>query len=135
MVTVDGGVQVIHLESPPATGIDIKPGEPDNVIDLSQRGKIAVAVLSSENFGAPGELMWGAFTFGRTGAEKSLLYRKGNVPYCHARDVNADKLPDLVCYYLVKLSGFKVGDTEGVLAGMTVAGGPFEGRDRVQVVP
>jgi formylglycine-generating enzyme required for sulfatase activity len=123
------------LPPPPSTTIDIKPGEPDNVIDPSERGKIAVAVLSSEGFDAPNELMWGAFTFGRTGAEKSLLYKKGSMPYCSARDVNGDGLPDLVCHYLVKLTGFQVGDTEGVLVGMTKAGGPFEGRDRVQVVP
>jgi hypothetical protein len=135
MVTVDGGVQLIHIGSPPSTTIDIKPGEPDNVIDLSERGKMAVAVLSAEGFDAPNDLMRGAFTFGRTGAEKSLLYKKGSMPYCSARDVNGDGLPDLVCQYLVKLTGFQVGDTEGVLVGMTKAGGPFEGRDRVNVVP
>jgi hypothetical protein len=38
-------------------------------------------------------------------------------------------------HFLVKYAGFQEGDKEGVLKGLTVAGAPFEGRDRVQIVP
>ena len=71
--------------------------------------------------------MWGAFTFSRAGAKKSLLYSKGNVPNCQVQRRQRRRLPDLVCYYLVKLTGFQVGDTEGVLAGMTKSAGRSRG--------
>jgi hypothetical protein len=94
-----------------------------------------VAVLSTEKLDAPSQIDAAALTFGRTGDERSLLFRKDNRPNCWTEDVNADQRADLVCYFMVKYAAFQVGDTEGVLKGMTTAGAPFEGRDLVHVVP
>jgi hypothetical protein len=109
--------------------IDIKPGSQSNPINPKSVGKIPVAILSTSDFDAPSEVDKTSLTFGRTGDELSLVScnKKGE-------DVNRDGLLDLVCQFKTKLTGFKFGDTEGILKGQTVDGVPIEGRDSVNVV-
>jgi hypothetical protein len=109
--------------------IDIKPGSNPNTIKLSNKGSIPVAILGTADFDAPAEVDRTSLTFGRTGDEASLAFCGTTL-----KDVNADLLPDLVCHFATRLTGFPVGDTEGILRGETVDGTAIEGRDAVRVI-
>jgi uncharacterized delta-60 repeat protein len=123
------------FEPSPSPPIDIKPGDADNDISLSSKGKIAVAVLSTAGFNAPLETDPGSLTFGRTGYEQSLLYRKDGSPSCSQSHADGDGRWDLVCDFLPKLGAFRPSDRQGVLRGYTTRGTPIVAIDRVQIVP
>ena len=105
----------------PPTLIDIKPGGDPNAINSKSKGNIPVAILSTPTFDAPGEVDTTSLTFGKTGDEVG-------------EDVNDDSLLDLVCHFKTQETGFQVGDTEGLLKGLTLAGLPFEAADSVKIV-
>ena len=107
--------------------IDIKPGDGPNSINPRSRGKIPVAILSSLTFDVPSEVDTSSLTFGRTGDESSLAF-------CNPEDVNGDGLPDLICHFETKKTGFRAGDTQGVLKGETRDGVPIKGTDSVRIV-
>jgi CSLREA domain-containing protein len=109
--------------------IDIKPGSQTNPINPRSSGKIPVAILSTPDFNAPLEVDRASLTFGSTGNEHSLVScnKKGT-------DVNGDGLKDLMCHFKTKLTGFKFGDTEGILKGQTLSGLAIEARDLVRVL-
>jgi hypothetical protein len=109
--------------------IDIKPGSFPNSINTKSRGRIPVAILSSPTFDASAEVDKTTPTFGQTGDEPSLAFcNNGN------EDVNGDGLLDVVCHFYIQDTGFQIGDTEGVLKGLTQGGRPFEGNDSVRIV-
>ena len=68
--------------------------------------------------------------FGRTGNEKSIAF-------CNlgGEDVNNDGLPDLVCHFNTQSTGFKSGDTLGILLGQTFVGTPIVGQEAIVIVP
>ncbi len=108
--------------------IDIRPGTTLNNISLSRDRNIPVAMLSSATFDAPARVDTTSLTFGRTGNEKSLTI-------CDApTDVNHDGRLDLVCHFTIKLSGFQLGDTAGVLMGRTLGGTQIHGTDLVRII-
>jgi hypothetical protein len=108
--------------------IDIRPLSHQNIIILWKRGLIPVVIFSAPNFDAPSEVAKASLTFGRSGDEQSKAF-------ClrHSRDVNRDRLRDLVCFFQTGKTGFQVGDTEGILKGRTVNDLVIEGRDSVIV--
>ncbi|MCZ6812380.1 MAG: hypothetical protein O7D97_10295, partial [Planctomycetota bacterium] len=109
--------------------LDIKPNSFPNSINTKSRGRTPVAILSSPTFDAPAEVDKSSLTFGRTGDEASLAFcTKGN------EDVNDDGLVDVVCHFYNQTTGFQIGDTEGVLKGVTQGGLPFGGVDSVRIV-
>jgi N-acetylneuraminic acid mutarotase len=108
--------------------IDIKPGSYPNTINMKSKGKIPVAILSSEDFDAPTEIDPTSPTFGKTGEEESLFKCTG------PEDVNGDGLEDLVCRFHTKKTGFQVGDTEGILRTLGYDGTCYEGRDSVRIL-
>jgi hypothetical protein len=108
--------------------IDIKPGSVSNKVDSKGKGKISVAILSTDTFSAPDVLDLNSLTFGPTGNEDSLAF-------CDAQNVNRDGLMDLVCYFYTRNTGFHCGDTQGVLKGKTLRGIPIEGSDSVKIAP
>ncbi len=110
-------------------GIDIRPGSRRNIINPRSRGRIPVAILSSAEFDAPGEVDEGSLSFGGTGDEASL-------DFCLGRgvDMNRDGRSDLICVFRTRAAGFEPGDSEGVLKGETLDGVPIEGRDAVIIV-
>ncbi len=109
--------------------IDIKPGSFPNKINLRDKGKIPVAILSSATFDAPGQVDPTSLTFGRTGDEQSLTG-------CPSRyDVNSDGRLDLVCNFATQATGFQLGDIKGALKGKTIAGRSLIGTDSVRIVP
>ena len=95
-----------------------------------------MAILSTPDFDALGEVDRTSMTFGRTGDENSLhrLGRDG-VSNCGEADANDDDLLDLVCHFETQKTGFNPGGTEGILKGQTLDGAPIEGSDSVRIVP
>jgi len=109
--------------------LDTKPNSFPNSINTKGRGRIPVASLSSPTFDAPAEVDKSSLTFGRTGDEASLAFCTNS-----NEDVNDDGLVDVVCHFYNQATGFQIGDTEGVLKGVTQDGRPFEGVDSVRIV-
>lgn len=110
--------------------IDIKPGSTGLApINPRAKGKIPVALLSSQNFNAlsadPASL-----TFGASGNEGSLSHCGKS-----GEDVNGDGLLDLVCHFENQDANFEKGDLEGILRGRTNTGTAFEGRGLLKIVP
>jgi hypothetical protein len=112
----------------PEIPIDIRPFSRHNIIIPWKHGVIPVAILSTDDFYAPDDVDRDTLTFGRTGDEESkvLCLRR-------ARDVNRDGLKDIVCFFRTGLTDFEVGDTQGVLKGLTQDGSEFQGDDAVLV--
>lgn len=125
--TFGRGALKVTLTTTLPVSIDIKPGTSDNVINIKNKGKIPVAILSSITFDAPNEVDKTSLTFGRTGNEASLAS-------CDAQDVNGDGLLDLICSFYTSLTGFQVSDTLGFLKGLTVEGVQVEGSDAVRIL-
>jgi xyloglucan-specific exo-beta-1,4-glucanase len=109
--------------------IDIKPGTSENTINIKNKGKIPVAILSSVTFDAPNEVDKTSLTFGSTGNEASLVLCDQD-----PQDVNGDGLLDQVCNFSTSLTGFQLGDTVGFLKGLTVEGTPIEGSETVRIL-
>ncbi|MGI0021047.1 MAG: hypothetical protein ACREAY_11310, partial [Nitrososphaera sp.] len=111
-----------------AVQIDIKPGGLPNNINPMSTGRTPVAILSAPGFNAPLIVDVSSLTFGRTGEEPSLAFCN-SIP----EDVNGDGLSDLVCHFNTRSTGFRSGDTLGILKGQTLDGVNIEGRDSVKV--
>lgn len=109
-------------------GIDIKPSSFPNSINSESRGKIPVAILSSEAFDAPSQVNATSLTFGKTGDEQSLAFCRGS------EDVNGDGLLDLVCHFYTQRTSFQSGDPVGILRGKLLDGTRIEGQDSVRIV-
>jgi hypothetical protein len=116
------------LAPPPATevAIDIKPGNPNNRINLYAGPEVKVAVLSSPAFNAL-SVAPSSLTFGHTGDEPSLLRCKA------PEDVSGDGMLDLVCEFSIAATGLTASDRAAVLKGRTTAGTAIVGKDAVEV--
>ncbi len=108
--------------------IDIMPGASSKVISLKETAPIRVAIRPAPGFD-PVQQIYPvqqinptSLTFGRTGDEQS-------VAFCTPDRVN------LMCQFKTALTGFRPGDTIGILRAVKVNGDPLEGRDLVQIVP
>lgn len=105
--------------------IDIMPGVPPKIVSLKESTRIRVAILSAPGFDLVQQFDQTTLTFGRTGDERSL-------DSCAVDGVN------LLCQFKMALTGFRPGDTQGILRIMRVTSEgrtPFEGRGAVQIVP
>ena len=111
--------------------IDIRPLSRRNLI--SNRGKFPVALLSAEDLNAAADVDRSSLTFGRTGSEPSLHLQWPDRPHCRARDVNRDRRSDLVCWFVARETELEVGDSRGVLRGLTTSGTEFVGSDAIIV--
>lgn len=107
--------------------IDIKPHGPLNLINAASHGLVPVGILSAKGFYAPWIVDRRTLTFGRSGDEDSLHH-------CEwlGRDVNRDRVPDLVCWFRISAAGFADGDTHGVLKGETFGQEALIGVDKVK---
>lgn len=110
------------------TPIDVRPGKIPNQINPRSLGKVRVAILSSASFDAAQLVVQKSLTFGRTGAESTL------VNCDKPRDVNADGIADLVCRFDLRYADFQAGNTAAVLRFVDIKGRPFEGRDTIITV-
>jgi hypothetical protein len=122
-VTLSVQVLPISIEIKPGSGVERAPVNPKS------RGKIPVALLSSDGFNAL-DVDVASLTFGATGDEQSLS-RCGK----GGQDVNGDGVPDLVCHFENQLARFTPEAYEGIVRGTTTDGRQFEGRGLLKVVP
>lgn len=127
----DSGVDymILTVETRCDVDIDIKPRSDPNSINSQSQGTIPVAILSTGDFDAPNQVNKTSLTFGRTGDERSLSRCTKS-----AEDVNDDGRLDLVCHFNTQDTGFQVGDSVGILKGLTVDGVHIEGRDSVRIM-
>lgn len=121
-----------ELQSLPVT-IDVKPNDPDNVIDPSQE-LVRVVILSSASFAAPQRVNPLSLTFGVTGNENSLILDMG-APRCLTEDPNGDGLLDQLCVFRRAQTGLVCGVSEAILKGRTHDEAVFMGRDVIAVRP
>jgi hypothetical protein len=108
--------------------IDIKPRQAGPAtIHPNSRGAIPVMLLSDSAFD-PFTVDTASLRFGKTGSEYSyrLCAKEG-------WDMNRDGKPDRLCFFDTQRTGFKRGDTVGILKGIT-AGRWFEGKGDLKVV-
>jgi uncharacterized delta-60 repeat protein len=122
-------------EPSPSPPIDVVPYSSDNVVALTARGRVAVAVLSTPAIDAPFDVVAESLTFGARGDEASPVLRKDGRAACRAEEVSGDGRPDLVCDFLVKLTGLDTGTDTARLLGRTTAGRRIGASDRVLVLP
>jgi hypothetical protein len=109
--------QVIPVE------IDIKPGSDTNPINLQARGRIPVAILTTEAFDAA-EVDPGTVRF--AGAEP--------VHSAH-EDVDADGDIDLLLLFHIHKLELSVDSSEAILTGQTFSGTLLTGTDVVEIIP
>lgn len=109
--------------------IDIRPTGVRNHINPRSLGRVTVAILGSASFDVS-RINVGSITFGRTGAE-------GSLDDCdrRLRDLNGDGFPDLGCRFVTRRAQFGLESTEGVLRFLDRDEKPYEGRDKIVIVP
>ena len=104
--------------------IDFKPGNRRNVVNPRSKGRFWVAVLSDSEFDAlQADPTTVAFGQGEASPDG---YR--------VKDVNRDRLPDLMLRFRTPEVGLQCGDTEVELTGETYAGDSVIGTDKVKTV-
>jgi hypothetical protein len=133
IATALGGAAIsILLNTTPATNpvisinIDIKPGIFPNSINPKSNEVIPVAVLTTDSFDASA-INSASATFGATGIEAPVWKTA-------MQDVNGDGRLDMLLYFRTTQTGFKCGDTIGVLKAKTLSGRDVEGKDSIVTV-
>ena len=110
--------------------IDIKPGDPNNTINLNSRATILVAILSSAEFDAltvdPASL---------TLANARVVTTNRGTAITSIRDVDRDGRLDLVVHFRIEDLQLSPTDTEAILRGATFSGQRLRGADSVRVLP
>ena len=106
--------------------IDIHPNHTPNLVELSKNDPIFVGVLGSSSFD-PTVMDSSTVKFGRIGTEASPVG-----PYSLG-DFNGDGLLDTTYEFQTFDCGFLLGDTQGLLTGVTFFGMPVAGSDSVIV--
>ena len=104
--------------------IDIKPDSDKNPVSPSSKGKLKVAILTTDDFDAS-TVDAGSVQFGPSEAEP-LWYRLDDVDY--------DGDLDLVLKFNTQETGIACGDTEATLTGETFGGQSITGADSIKTV-
>jgi hypothetical protein len=111
-------------------GVDIKPGDSPNTINLKSRGVLPVAILSTSKFDASNIA---PETVLLAGASPRL---KGNgQPAVSFEDVNGDGLLDLILQFDTQSLEITSSDTQASLTGRTKDGLRIVGHDEIKIVP
>ena len=110
--------------------IDIKPGDPNNCVNINGSGTIPVAVLGSPSFPVsevdPSSLVLEGF----------LVNGRGNGGLsCTQQDVNGDGFVDLLCHFVDQSGAWTGGTDTAKLPGKTFSGVLFRGTDKLCLVP
>ncbi len=115
----------IRVQSPKfKVRIDIKPGDPLNVVNPFSHGELWVSLLSDDQFDA----LQTDISKVRFGAGEAAVLRH------EVRDVNRDGASDLVLRFRISEVGIRCADGEISLMGETYAGVPITGTDSVNPV-
>ncbi len=110
-------------------GVDVRPFNPFNLINLHSNAKVPVAILSTADFNA-GYVDPTTITFAGAPVATS---GQGKLHY-HFRDVNWDRRLDIVLYFETQEMTLNSGILDAVLFGETLSGTKFSGTDRVLVI-
>jgi hypothetical protein len=110
--------------------IDIEPGTVPNTVNLESKGKVSVAVLSSQSFSAA---TVSPLTVRLAGVPVSL--RGNGTPMASLEDVNGDGLLDLVLHFSTQALPRFTSDTDITLVGETFDGQLIIGSDSIVIVP
>jgi hypothetical protein len=116
-----------------AVQIDIKPGSDKNPVNLKSKGKIPVAILSTQSFDATKvDPLTVCFGDAEDASQRDCTeaHAKG-----HPNDVNGDGLLDLLLHFNTQETGIDAGDTQACLSGTTTDGPAIEGCDSIQTKP
>jgi hypothetical protein len=113
--------------------IDIKPGSYPNSINLTSRGVLPVALLTTEDFDAltvdVDTIVLGDLKAGGTASPTKI----------NEEDVDDDGDTDLIVFFstpeLVANGALNTNSTQACMTGMTDNGEPFRGCDSVRIVP
>lgn len=104
--------------------VDVEPNHSTNTINLQSHGQVEVAILSNSSFDAT-SIDPNSVQLGVSGA---LALPKKN----RTRDVNGDKVPDLILSFKLQATGIQTSDTQVCLWGSTLGGIPIFGCDAIQ---
>lgn len=106
--------------------IDIKPGSFPNSINPKSKGKIPVAILTTDSFDAttvdPTTVL-----FGRTGSEAAPVHFA-------LEDVDGDGNTDMILHFETQETGIRCGDTSASLTGESFGGQTMGGSDSIRTV-
>ena len=91
-----------------------------------------MAILSAAEFDAR-QIDVNSLRFGRTGQENSISRHPHHGPRFRLEDVNGDGRLDMVVEFETELTGFRPGDTRGILTGRLLNGFFFSVEDAVSV--
>jgi hypothetical protein len=113
------------LSALPVT-LDIKPGSFQNSINPKSKGKIPVAILTTDSFDAttvdPTTVL-----FGRAGTKAAPVHSA-------LEDVDGDGDTDMILHFKTQETGIQCGDTSASLTGETLGGQAIEGFDSIRTV-
>jgi len=111
-------------------GIDVRPGDPSNVVNTRAQGVLPVAISSTARFDA------GQVDPATIRLSGGAIEEAGEIggARCHGEDVNSDGLADLFCLIDMRGVSLAAAQTSIVLEGRTREGRPIRGEDRVRVV-
>jgi hypothetical protein len=105
----------------PTVAIDIKPGSPQNVINLKDDGLVSVGILATSSFNVA-EVQADSVRFADAKPDKAKF-----------EDVNEDGLIDLVLRFPVQKLRLTHCSTQGTLVGRFNSGSLFIGADSVVI--
>ncbi|MDD5560152.1 hypothetical protein [Candidatus Methylomirabilis sp.] len=106
--------------------LDIKPGSVPNSINPKSKGKIPVAILTTDIFDAT-TVDPTTVHFGRTGTEASPAHWA-------LKDVDKDGDTDMILHFDTQDTGIQCGDASASLTGVTLRGQMIQGSDSVNTV-
>lgn len=110
--------------------IDIKPGDPNNTINLKSNGRVDVAILSSATFDATSV---DPSTVTLAGAHVATQGK--GAPMISFVDVNGDHRLDMLLHFRTDDLQLTKADTQAVLKGQTFGGQLIRGSDSIRIVP
>jgi hypothetical protein len=125
-----GAAAVVDTTRFPAK-IDVQPGKSPNVVNRG--GAVAVAILSSAGLDAPEEIDRATIRLAhappRMTRDKQAVERAA----CEKRDVDEDKLADLVCEIQAERLAANDGEVTLVLEASTISAMPIRGTDSARI--
>jgi hypothetical protein len=123
----DGTIGIYRADPVPSVvtvNIDINPGSDPNTINPRSRGRIPVAILTTDSFDATSVDPTTAL-FGATGTEAAPVHFA-------LEDVDADGNTDMILHFNTKATGIQCGVTSASLTGKTFDGQMIQGSDSIR---